>query len=138
MCGLKGKYRVRILRPCAFGLPDLDLLRLVYNSMTYGFWDVTCMSACTCRDHSKVTSYSRGEIMAHKCSQITNKNYKNNTYISRNFDCLLFGDKGIKIVKPEEGYPVRPTDVEIDEDNDEIEDYDENVVRKKRNFPKRH
>lgn len=76
--------------------------------------------------------------MAHKCSQITNKNYKNNTYISRNFDCLLFGDKGIKIVKPEEGYPVRPTDVEIDEDNDEIEDYDENVVRKKRNFPKRH
>lgn len=51
----------------------------------------------------------------------------------RNFDCLLFGDKGIKIVKPEQGYPVRPNDVEIDEGDDEIEDYDENVVRRKRN-----
>uniref|UniRef100_A0A1I8Q8S4 DUF4773 domain-containing protein n=1 Tax=Stomoxys calcitrans TaxID=35570 RepID=A0A1I8Q8S4_STOCA len=55
----------------------------------------------------------------------------------RNFDCLLFGDKGVKIVKPEDGYPVRPTDVEIDEDNDDIEDYDENVVRKKRHFHSR-
>lgn len=46
---------------------------------------------------------------------------------------MLFGDKGIKIVKPEQGYPVRPNDVEIDEGDDEIEDYDENVVRRKRN-----
>lgn len=44
----------------------------------------------------------------------------------------MFGDKGVKIVKPEVGYPVRPSDVEVDEDNDEIEDYDENVVRRKR------
>ncbi|XP_053966474.1 uncharacterized protein LOC128868422 [Anastrepha ludens] len=50
----------------------------------------------------------------------------------RNFDCLLFGDKGVKIVKPEQGYPVRPTDVDIDDGDDEIEEYDENVVRRKR------
>lgn len=41
----------------------------------------------------------------------------------------MFGDKGIKIVKPEDGYPVRPDDIEIDESGDEFEDYDENVVR---------
>ena len=46
----------------------------------------------------------------------------------------MFGDKGVKIVKPEQGYPVRPTDVEIDAGDDDIEDYDENVVRKKRQF----
>lgn len=49
-----------------------------------------------------------------------------------NFDCLLFGDKGVKIVKPENGYPVRPTDVDIDDGDDEIEEYDENVVRRRR------
>lgn len=48
---------------------------------------------------------------------------------SRNFDCLLFGDHGVKIVPPEQGYPVRPNDVDIDDGDDEIEDYDENVVR---------
>ncbi|XP_055375399.1 uncharacterized protein LOC129608100 [Condylostylus longicornis] len=49
---------------------------------------------------------------------------------SRSFDCLMFGDKGVKIVKPEEGYPIRPTDVDIyDEDDEEIEDYDENILR---------
>lgn len=53
-------------------------------------------------------------------------------FASSNFDCLLFGDKGVKIVKPEEGYPVRPTDVEIDDGDDEIEEYDENVLRKRR------
>ncbi|KAH8322553.1 hypothetical protein KR074_004981 [Drosophila pseudoananassae] len=47
----------------------------------------------------------------------------------RNFDCLLFGDHGVKIVPPEQGYPVRPNDVDIDDGDDEIEDYDENVVR---------
>ncbi|XP_017051546.1 uncharacterized protein LOC108095119 isoform X1 [Drosophila ficusphila] len=47
----------------------------------------------------------------------------------RNFDCLLFGDHGVKIVPPEQGYPVRPSDVDIDDGDDEIEDYDENVVR---------
>ncbi|XP_037826704.1 uncharacterized protein LOC119614660 isoform X2 [Lucilia sericata] len=55
----------------------------------------------------------------------------------RNFDCLLFGDKGIKILKPEQGYPVRPNDVEIDEGDDDIEDYDENVVRRKRHSVRR-
>lgn len=52
--------------------------------------------------------------------------------ICRNFDCLLFGDKGVKIVPPEQGFPVRPGDVEIDDGDDDIEDYDENVVRKRR------
>ncbi|XP_016977639.1 uncharacterized protein LOC108043440 isoform X2 [Drosophila rhopaloa] len=47
----------------------------------------------------------------------------------RNFDCLLFGDHGVKIVPPEQGYPVRPNDVDIDDGDDEIEEYDENVVR---------
>jgi len=47
----------------------------------------------------------------------------------RNFDCLLFGDHGVKIVPPEQGYPVRPNDVDIDDGDDDIEDYDENVVR---------
>ncbi|XP_020803556.1 uncharacterized protein LOC110180240 [Drosophila serrata] len=47
----------------------------------------------------------------------------------RNFDCLLFGDHGVKIVPPEQGYPTRPNDVDIDDGDDEIEDYDENVVR---------
>lgn len=41
----------------------------------------------------------------------------------------MFGDKGVKIVKPEEGYPVRPDDFEIDEGDDEFEEYDENVIR---------
>lgn len=30
---------------------------------------------------------------------------------------------------PEQGFPVRPNDVDIDDAEDEIEDYDENVVR---------
>ncbi|XP_033234562.1 uncharacterized protein [Drosophila pseudoobscura] len=47
----------------------------------------------------------------------------------RNFDCLLFGDHGVKIVPPEQSYPSRPNGVDIDEGDDEIEDYDENVVR---------
>lgn len=38
----------------------------------------------------------------------------------------------MKIVKPENGYPVRPTDVDIDDGDDEIEEYDENVVRRRR------
>ncbi|XP_055850529.1 uncharacterized protein LOC129915093, partial [Episyrphus balteatus] len=47
----------------------------------------------------------------------------------RSYDCLQLGMKGVKIVKPEEGYPLKPTDVEIDQGDDDIEDYDENVVR---------
>ena len=32
-------------------------------------------------------------------------------------------------MKPEQGYPIRPTDVDIEDDDEDIEDYDENVVR---------
>jgi len=41
----------------------------------------------------------------------------------------LFGDHGVKIVPPEQGFPSRPNDVDIDDADDEIEEYDENVVR---------
>uniref|UniRef100_A0A1B0G4K2 DUF4773 domain-containing protein n=1 Tax=Glossina morsitans morsitans TaxID=37546 RepID=A0A1B0G4K2_GLOMM len=55
----------------------------------------------------------------------------------RNFDCLKFGDEGVKVVKAEEGFPIRPGDVEIDDSYEEIEEYDENVIRKKRKVVKR-
>ncbi|XP_067633550.1 uncharacterized protein [Eurosta solidaginis] len=67
----------------------------------------------------------------HVCMSLT-ASFQGYDLFDRNFDCLLFGDKGVKIVKPEEGYPVRPDDVEIDDTADEIEEYDENVVRRKR------
>lgn len=52
------------------------------------------------------------------------------TLFFRTFDCLRVGAQGVRIVRPEEGYPIRPGDVDIDQgDDDEIEDYDENVVR---------
>ncbi|GAB0097936.1 uncharacterized protein DMENIID0001_136240 [Sergentomyia squamirostris] len=56
---------------------------------------------------------------------------------SRSFDCLRVGDKGVKIMKPEDD-EFRPTsssiiggsvDAEVDQ-GDDIEDYDENVVRR--------
>jgi len=58
-----------------------------------------------------------------------NRTFRKHILDFRNFDCLLFGDHGVKIVPPEQGYPVRPNDVDIDDGDDEIEDYDENVVR---------
>lgn len=54
--------------------------------------------------------------------------------IFRSFDCMRIGDQGVKIVKPEDGgdLPLRPTygnDSIIDSGNDDIEDYDENLIR---------
>lgn len=56
---------------------------------------------------------------------------------SRSFDCMRIGDKGVKVVKPEDGSGLfhKPgTDADIDAGYDEVEDYDENVVvrRKKK------
>uniref|UniRef100_A0A1B0CMQ9 Putative secreted protein n=1 Tax=Lutzomyia longipalpis TaxID=7200 RepID=A0A1B0CMQ9_LUTLO len=51
---------------------------------------------------------------------------------SRSFDCLRMGDKGVKVMKPEDDQ-FRPTsgtlDAEVDQ-GDDIDDYDENVVRR--------
>uniref|UniRef100_A0A1B0D145 Uncharacterized protein n=1 Tax=Phlebotomus papatasi TaxID=29031 RepID=A0A1B0D145_PHLPP len=51
---------------------------------------------------------------------------------SRSFDCIRMGDKGVKVMKPEDE-DFRPTsgslDAEVDA-GDDIEDYDENVVRR--------
>lgn len=48
---------------------------------------------------------------------------------------MRIGDQGVKIVKPEDGgdLPIIPTygnDSIIDSGNDDIEDYDENLIRK--------
>lgn len=54
-------------------------------------------------------------------------------YFFRSFDCMRIGDQGVKIVKPEDGgdLPLKPgNDAIIDSGNDEIEDYDENLIRK--------
>jgi len=93
--------------------------------MTFGLSDATCTSACTCQANSRASSCSKGKISAVRI----NRTFRKHLLDFRNFDCLLFGDHGVKIVPPEQGYPVRPNDVDIDDGDDEIEDYDENVVR---------
>lgn len=52
----------------------------------------------------------------------------------RSFNCLRIGDQGVKIVKPEDGGGIHQKpgiDADIDAGgNDDIEDYDENLVRR--------
>lgn len=50
---------------------------------------------------------------------------------SRSFNCMRFGDKGVKVVKPEDGggFHKPGVDADIDAGYDPIEDYDENVGR---------
>lgn len=66
--------------------------------------------------------------------------HKNQFYILinfffRSFDCMRIGDMGVAVVKPEDGsgLPQNPgnagTDADIDAGDDDIDDYDENVVR---------
>lgn len=48
--------------------------------------------------------------------------------VCRSFDCLRIGDKGVKIVTPEDGGGIKPgVDADIDAGYDPIDDYDENV-----------
>lgn len=54
--------------------------------------------------------------------------------LCRSFDCMRIGDQGVKIVKPEDGADLpgitNTNDAIIDAGTDDIEDYDENLVRK--------
>lgn len=57
-----------------------------------------------------------------------------NMRFSRSFDCMRMGDQGVKIVKPDDdGFPAHPyggSNAEVDSgDDDDIEDYDENLIR---------
>lgn len=47
---------------------------------------------------------------------------------------MRIGDKGVKIVRPEDaGYLQKPgTDAEVDTGYDDVEDYDENAVVRRR------
>lgn len=59
------------------------------------------------------------------------------SFVNRSFDCMRIGDKGVKIVRPEDaGFLQKPgTDAEIDTGYDDVEDYDENaVVRRRKNI----
>lgn len=55
-------------------------------------------------------------------------------YLFSSFDCMRLGDQGVKIVKPEDGggLPHKPSggvDADVDDSGDDIEDYDENLLR---------
>lgn len=52
----------------------------------------------------------------------------------RSFDCMRIGDKGVKVVRPEDSnYLQKPgTDAEVDTGYDDVEDYDENAVVRRR------
>lgn len=52
----------------------------------------------------------------------------------RSFDCMRIGDKGVKIVRPDDpDFLQKPgTDAEIDTGYDDVEDYDENAVVRRR------
>lgn len=53
----------------------------------------------------------------------------------RSFDCMAIGDKGVKIVRPEDGgglFHKPGTDADIDAGFDDIEEYDENAVVRRR------
>lgn len=52
----------------------------------------------------------------------------------RSFDCMRIGDKGVKIVRPDDpDFQQKPgTDAEIDTGYDDVEDYDENAVVRRR------
>lgn len=65
--------------------------------------------------------------------------YRENEVFNRSFDCMRLGDKGVKIVKPEDGgglFHKPGTDAEIDAGFDDIEEYDENAVVRRRRQPK--
>lgn len=49
---------------------------------------------------------------------------------------MRIGDQGVKIVSPEEGGGIHKpgTDAEIDSGSDDIDDYDENVVRRRKHI----
>lgn len=52
---------------------------------------------------------------------------------------MRIGDKGVKIVKPEDGgglFHKPGTDADIDAGFDDIEDYDENAVVRRRRSPR--
>lgn len=54
---------------------------------------------------------------------------------NRSFDCMRIGDKGVKIVRPDDpDFLQKPgTDAEIDAGGyDDVEDYDENAVVRRR------
>ncbi|KAJ6644658.1 hypothetical protein Bhyg_09627, partial [Pseudolycoriella hygida] len=61
-------------------------------------------------------------------------NFQGYELFDRSFDCMRIGDQGVKIVKPEDGAGLpeisNGNDAVIDSGNDEIEDYDENLIRK--------
>ncbi|XP_055311069.1 uncharacterized protein LOC129573918 isoform X2 [Sitodiplosis mosellana] len=63
--------------------------------------------------------------------------FQDSEIFNRSFDCMRIGDKGVKIVRPEDaGFLQKPgTDAEIDTGYDDVEDYDENaVVRRRKNI----
>lgn len=55
-------------------------------------------------------------------------------FLNSSFDCMRIGDKGVKIVRPEDaGFLQKPgTDAEVDTGYDDVEDYDENAVVRRR------
>lgn len=58
----------------------------------------------------------------------------------RSFDCMRIGDKGVKIVRPDDpDFQQKPgTDAEIDAGGyDDVEDYDENAVVRRRRKSRR-
>ncbi|KAG4076918.1 hypothetical protein HA402_015905 [Bradysia odoriphaga] len=61
-------------------------------------------------------------------------NFQGYELFDRSFDCMRIGDQGVKIVKPEDGAGLpgiaNGNDAIVDAGNDDIEDYDENLVRK--------